>query len=100
MAAAARRHQHTRTDSPREPIDAPTAAVDRLPTLRRAARGQLARTGSFLLAAMSSCWRISLALVLSLVLLALTEMGGLFWVTQRNHSSLQIQAARLAHIPL
>ena len=70
MAAAARRHQHTRTDSPREPIDAPTAAVDRLPTLRRAARGQLARTGSFLLAAMSSCWRISLALVLSLVLLA------------------------------
>ena len=61
---------HARTDSPREPIDAPTAAVDRLPTLRRAARGQLARTGSFLLAAMSSCWRISLALVLSLVLLA------------------------------
>ena len=32
--------------------------------------------------------------------LDLTEMGGLFWITQRNHSSLQIQAARLAHIPL
>ena len=30
----------------------------------------------------------------------LTEMGGVFWITQRNHSSLQIQAARLAHIPL
>ena len=69
-AAAPAHACHARTDSPREPIDAPTAAVDRLPTLRRAARGQLARTGSFLLAAMSSCWRISLALVLSLVLLA------------------------------
>ena len=47
------------TPGAREPIDT-----------RRAARGQLARTGSFLLAAMSSCWRISLALLLSLVLLA------------------------------
>ena len=30
----------------------------------------------------------------------LTEMGRFIWITQRNHSSLQIQAARLAHIPL
>ena len=29
---------------------------------------------------------------------ALTEMGRFIWITQRNHSSLQIQAARLAHI--
>ena len=28
----------------------------------------------------------------------LTEMGRFIWITQRNHSSLQIQAARLAHI--
>eukprot|EP01044_Picomonas_judraskeda_P045808 COSAG03_NODE_25261_length_266_cov_9.257485_1_plen_30_part_10 len=25
-------------------------------------------------------------------------MGRFIWITQRNHSSLQIQAARLAHI--
>eukprot|EP01043_Picozoa_sp_COSAG02_P129897 COSAG02_NODE_67519_length_252_cov_4.620915_1_plen_74_part_01 len=31
---------------------------------------------------------------------SLTEMGRFIWITQRNHSSLQIQAARLAHIPL
>ena len=28
----------------------------------------------------------------------LTEMGRFIWITLRNHSSLQIQAARLAHI--
>jgi hypothetical protein len=34
------------------------------------------------------------------VIPVVTEMGRFIWITQRNHSSLQIQAARLAHIPL